>query len=103
MHGRLRRGCLKVSYDPLLACRELIDIREQLLSVVPDEVMDLFVAVESEVDTLPIGPERAYGAEESLRVRDQQAANYRERVRGEVKKALRPHPISADCPRRSSP
>jgi len=75
-------------YDPLLACRELSDIREQLPAVA-DEVMDVFVAVDSEVDDLPLGAERANWSAESLRVKDMEAANYREGVRSAVAEALR--------------
>lgn len=75
--------------DPLVACRDLVDIQEQLRSVVTEEVLDVFVGVDSEVDGLPIGPERAYWAEESLRAKDLLAADYREQVRGEVEEALR--------------
>ena len=80
---------LEDQHDPLLACRELADVREELLVVLPPEVMNVLVAVSSEVDDLPIGPERAYWAEESLRVKDLQVANYREQVRSDVEEALR--------------
>src|SRR5262245_42347331 len=79
---------LEDQYDPLLACRELADLREELSAVLPRDVLNLFAAVSSEVDDLPIGPERAYWAEDVLRAKDLQAANYREQVRGEVEKAL---------------
>ena len=84
----IAKKVLARQYDPLLACRELIDPREQL-PVMADEVMDVFRAVDSEVDGLPIGPERAHWNTESLRVNDLQAADYRERVRGQVADALR--------------
>jgi hypothetical protein len=75
-------------YDPLLACRELADIRRELSSVA-DEVMDVFVAVDSEVDDLPIGLERAHWKRELLLVKDLQAAKYRDQVRRQVEEALR--------------
>jgi hypothetical protein len=62
---QIAKKVLGGQYDPLLACRELVDIREQL-PVVTDEVMDVFVAVATEVDGLPIGPERAHWTTESL-------------------------------------
>lgn len=86
---QVAKRVLEDQYDPLLACRDLVDIREQLLSAVPHEVMNVFVGVASEVHRLPIGPERAYWAEESLRVKDLEAATYREQVRSDVEEALR--------------
>jgi hypothetical protein len=80
---------LEGQHDPLLACRELADVGEELSGLLPSEVMDVFVSVSSEIDGLPIGPERAYWAEEPLRVKDSQAANYREQVRRLVEDALR--------------
>jgi hypothetical protein len=89
--ARARQIATKVlggQYDPLLACRELADIREEL-SAVADEVMDVFVAVASEVDDLPIGSERTHWNTESLRMKDLEAANYRAQVGGQVAEALR--------------
>jgi hypothetical protein len=54
-----------------------------------DEVMNVFVAVASEVDGLPIGPERAHWATESLREKDLEAADYRAQVGSLVAEALR--------------
>jgi hypothetical protein len=85
---QIAKNVLGGQYDPLLACRELSDIRE-LRPVVADEVMNVFIAVDSEVDDLPIGPERANWNAESLRVKDMEAANYREQVRSVVTEALR--------------
>jgi hypothetical protein len=84
---RIAKGVLGSEYDPLLACRELADIKGNL-SVVGDEVLDVFVAVASEVDGLPIGAERAKWVEESLREKDFEAADYRARVRRQVEDAL---------------
>ncbi len=87
---RARQIAAKVltgQYDPLLACRDLIDIRDQL-PITADEVMNVFRAVDSEIDGLPIGPERAYWNADSLRVKDLQAANYRAAVRDLVEEAL---------------
>lgn len=86
---QIAKMVLQQHYDPLLACRDLAAIREQLVSAVPHEVMVGFVGVESEVDSLPIGSERAYWAEGPLRVKDQEAASYREQVRSDVEEALR--------------
>ncbi|MBY0493556.1 MAG: hypothetical protein K2Y23_05035 [Cyanobacteria bacterium] len=74
--------------DPLLACRELADMREEL-SDVADEVVDVFVAVASEIDDLPIGRERVHWATQSLREKDLEAADYRARVIVQVDEALR--------------
>jgi hypothetical protein len=66
---QIAKKVLEGQYDPLLACRELDDIREELPGVA-NEVMDVFVAVASEVDGIPLGPERAYWNVESLRKKD---------------------------------
>jgi hypothetical protein len=84
---QIAKTVLGGEYDPLLACRELADLREEL-SAVADEVMDVFVAVDSEVDGLPIGSERAHWNTELLRVKDFEATNYREQVRGQIEEAL---------------
>lgn len=85
---RIAKNVLADQYDPLLACREIADIREQLPAFA-HEVMDVFVAVASELDGLPIGPERAHWTAESLRVKDQEATSYRAQVGGQVAEALR--------------
>lgn len=74
-------------YDPLLACRDLADLRKQLPRVT-DAIMDRFVGVASEVDDLPIGVERKHWAPEALRAKDVEAADYRELVRHRVGTAL---------------
>ena len=70
-------------YDPLLACRDLAALRLQLLNI-PEDVMDTFVAVASEVDVLPIGDERQNWSPEALKKKDTQAENYRVRIKGVV-------------------
>lgn len=84
---QIAKRVLGGQYDPLLACREITDIRDQLPAIA-DEVMDVFVAVSSEVDGLPIGPERTHWSAESLRVKDLEAANYRAQVCSQVAEAL---------------
>lgn len=74
-------------YDLLLACRDLASSRKQLLGIAGD-LMDVFVGVASEVDDLPIGPERKNWATEALRLKDIEAANYREQVKDVVTNAL---------------
>jgi hypothetical protein len=83
----IAKNVLGGQHDPLLACREIADIREELPAVA-DEVMDVFVAVASEVDGLPIGPDRAHWTAESLRVKHLEAANYRAQVSTQVAEAL---------------
>jgi hypothetical protein len=75
-------------YDLLLACRDLANLRERLPGVA-DDLMDTFVGVASEIDDLAVGAERNHWADESLRAKDIEAANYRERVKGVVTEALR--------------
>jgi hypothetical protein len=85
---QIAKNVLGGQHDPLLACREIADIREQLLAVA-DDVMDVFVAVASEVDGIPLGPERSYWNIEALRKKDLDAAEYRAQVRSIVADALR--------------
>jgi len=75
-------------YDPLLACRELAMMQEQL-SILPDDVMTGFRGIDSEVDGWPLGPERAYWDKESLREKDVVTAKYREQVREGIEEDLR--------------
>jgi hypothetical protein len=75
------------NYDLLLACRDLSGLRGRL----PDaagNVMDVFIGVASEVDSLPIGAERSQWATESLKAKDAEADDYRDRVREVVIQAL---------------
>ena len=78
-----RKIALKTLFDGyvvLLACRDLVRLRGRLPSV-PVSLMDTFVAIESEVEDLPIGAERRHWAEYALREKDARAAAYREQVR----------------------
>jgi hypothetical protein len=78
---------LKRDYDLLLACRELASLRGQL--PISDDIMDTFAGVASEVDDLPIGPEREHWSARSLKLKDAEASEYRERIRVPVERALR--------------
>ncbi len=84
----IARRVLGDGYDPLLACRDLADLRDRLPGVA-DEIMNTFVGVASEVDDLPIGREREQWAAEALKAKDVEAADYRERVRAVVEESLR--------------
>jgi hypothetical protein len=75
------------NYDLLLACRDIADIRRDL-PLVADDLIDTFVGVASEVDDLPLGPERTYWAAEALGPKDARAENYRGRIRLVVVDAL---------------
>jgi len=75
-------------YDLLAACRELAQLRP-CLPEISDEIMDAFIGVASEVDDLPLGPEREFWAAEKLRVLDEEAAIYRERVRPMIEESLK--------------
>src|SRR5262249_24400691 len=86
---KIAKMVLEDQHDPLLACRELADFEDELSAVLPRDVLDVFVAVSSEVDDLPSGSERAHWAEDPLHAKDLQAATYREQVRSKVGKALR--------------
>ena len=84
----IARRVLDDSYDPLLACRNLDQLRKWLPKV-PDEIMDTFVGIASEVDELPIGSEREYWAVDELKLKDVRAVKYRELVRAVVEGSLR--------------
>lgn len=84
---KIARGTLGGGMAPLLACRELAHFGG--LPGVADELINTFIGVASEVDDLPIGSERDHWSAEALRFKDVEAADYRERVRGTVEKALR--------------
>lgn len=84
----IARRVLGEGYDPLLACRDLAQLRKRLPEVA-DEIMDTFVGVASEVDDLPIGCEREHWAVAALKSKDAEAADYREQVRAVVEDSLR--------------
>ena len=69
---QIAKSVLEGRHDALLACRERSDIREQLPPVA-DEVMDVFDAVASETDVMPLGSQRAHWTTESLTVKDAEA------------------------------
>jgi hypothetical protein len=84
----IARRALDGGYDVLLACRDLARLRLGI-SRIGDKIMDVFVGVASEIDGLPVGAERKHWAEAVLKLKDIEIADYRERVRGGVTKALR--------------
>jgi hypothetical protein len=69
---------------PLLGARMLMTYLHTLKREVDPEIFRLFQAVDSEVDGLPIGPERAYWATGPLREKDEAADKYEARVRDEL-------------------
>ena len=75
-------------YDPLLACREIAMMKEDLTSL-PDDVMMGFRGIDSEVDGLPLGPERAHWNKEVLREKDLAATKYRDQVLESILEDLR--------------
>lgn len=74
--------------DPLLACRMISGLADQLPEI-ELSIMDVFCGVASEVDGLPIGPERKHWNAEALAALDQRAAIYRDAVSSAVTDALR--------------
>src|SRR5690554_4133175 len=84
----IARSTLAGEVDPLIACREIASMRSRLWGV-PDGVMDVFIGVASEVDDLPLGIERDYWSQDSLRDRDVEASDYRSRVEDVVLSAMR--------------
>lgn len=85
---RARQIAMKVladEYDPLLACREIMDLKDQL----PEGMTEEFRGVDSEIDGWPLGAERAYWDTEALKEKDLIAARYREQVRESILEDLR--------------
>ena len=78
---------LRGNRDLLIACRRLAEMRLQL-SFLPDDSLDTFVAIASEIDDLPIGDERNLWSSDALVVKDAEIRDYRERVRPTVIEAL---------------
>lgn len=75
-------------YDLLLACRDLASLRSHLQGV-PENVLDTFVGVASEIDDLPVGAERRNWSLDALKGHDVETSRYREEVRDVVTDALR--------------
>jgi len=97
----IARNTLDGKYDPLLACRDLATLRERLPRVT-HSVMNIFVGIASEVDALPIGSERQHWAAAPLRLKDIEAAEYRERVQDVVANALRELVLTLENDRRGA-
>ena len=85
---RIARETLAGEHDILQACRDLAALRLSLLHL-PEDALDAFIAVSSEVDDLPLGAEREHWAPDVLRAQDAEAEEYRERIRPRVYEALR--------------
>jgi hypothetical protein len=85
---QIAKETLDGKHDLLLACRDLADLRARLPAL-PEDSLDTFVAVASEVDDLPIGSARKYWAADALKVKDAEAEEYRQRVKDTVTAALR--------------
>jgi hypothetical protein len=82
---QIAKKVLAGEYDPLLACREIMDIKDQL----PDGLTTGFRGVDSEIDGWPLGAERAYWDSEALHEKDLISARYREEVRKQIEDDLR--------------
>jgi hypothetical protein len=68
---------LRGEYDLLLACRDITALRADL-SAVPKQVMDVLVAISSEIDDLPVGPESEHWNADALQQKQGEADKYRE-------------------------
>jgi hypothetical protein len=71
----------------LLACRALAELRSQLPKV-PEKIMDIFIAVASETDGLPLGEDRQRWDINALKKADEEAQEYRSKVQDLVRQAL---------------
>jgi len=85
----IARRTLAGDYDPLLACRDIDDMRLDLGGIIPDSIMETFIEVASSVDEYPIGPERRHWAAEALREKDVWIGDLRARARDDVNEALK--------------
>lgn len=86
--AEIARKALRGEYDLLLACREITALRAGL-SVVPRHVMDVFVAISSEIDDLPIGSESKHWNSEALQRKQSEADRYREETAETITLAMK--------------
>lgn len=82
---QIAKNVLAGEYDPLLACREIVDLKDYL----PDGMTAELWGVDSEIDGWPLGAERAYWDTEALKEKDLIAAKYRDEVRTLIEEDLR--------------
>jgi hypothetical protein len=85
---QIAANALDGKQDLLVACRDLAALRARL-PCLPQDALDTFVGVASEIDDLPIGSERKAWAADVLKIKDAEALEYRERVGQVVTVALR--------------
>jgi hypothetical protein len=71
------------SMDPLLACIEIVRLRRYLPEL-SEEDWDLFIAIESELDGVPVGQERVHWDPKVLADKDKVTDRYREAIRDSV-------------------
>ncbi len=77
------------SVRPLLGVRGALRFLQDLQREIDPQIYNLFRAVESETDGLPIGPERAYWATEPLQKKDEIADKYEAQVRDKLMNAAK--------------
>jgi len=74
----IARHVLTEGDDPILASRELNALRRLLDVPKDDPDFDCFIAIDSETDALPVGPQRALWAPESLAALELEVSQARE-------------------------
>ncbi len=82
------RVTLAGRYDTLEACIGVARLRDGLRDV-PSEIMDVIIAVESELDGLPFGVDRINWEANTLKEKDAEADRYRVVISPTVLNALR--------------
>lgn len=80
--------CMDNSYDIFLGCRYIYDNKHNLKDI-PDEIMDVFSAIASEVDDLPIGNEKIYWDPDILKKKNIEIENYRDQVKEIVLESMK--------------
>lgn len=84
---RIAEMTIDGEFDPLLASRELVLMKNRLPNA-DSPAWEPLEGVASEVDGLPLGDERRFWAPEALREKDQEADSYRSLVKDVVRDAL---------------
>jgi hypothetical protein len=75
------------SISPLLGARMVMAYLHALRNEVDSEIFRLFQGVDSEIDGLPIGPERRYWAPDALQGKDELANKYELQIGDRLLKA----------------
>jgi hypothetical protein len=87
--GEIATAMIEGTMRPLLGARMLMQHLHTLKDEVEPEIFRLFQGVDSESDSLPIGPERNHWGSEALLEKDAQASAYELQCRDQLLEAAR--------------